>query len=163
MTEEELNVSGATAQDNGTMSEYLATIKQLKENSVSKAEYEKLQAENKQIFQAYVNGQYPEKEVETEPVDIDELRSNVFKKEHNNLEYWKDVLALRDGLISNGEKDPFLPYGEKIVPTNEDIECANRVAEVVRECIEYAEGDSEIFTNELQRRTVDTYTGPKRR
>ena len=43
----------------------------------------------------------------------------------------------------------------KIVPTTEDIECANRVAEVVKECIEYADGDSQLFTNELNRRTVD--------
>ena len=37
-----------------------------------------------------------------------------------------------------------------------DYEAAERVATVVRECIEYAKGDSAVFTNELQRRTVDT-------
>ena len=80
----------------------------------------------------------------------------MFENEHqSNLEYWENALNLRQALIDSGENDPFLPYGHKIVPTTEDVECANRVAEVVKECIEYANGDSQLFTNELNRRTVD--------
>ena len=78
-----------------------------------------------------------------------------------NLEYVKTAVELRDALIAQGQKDPFLPYGEGILPTAEDVECANRVANVYKECIEYADGDPDIFTSELQRRTVDA--GPIKR
>ena len=73
-----------------------------------------------------------------------------------NLEYVTKALELRDQLIAAGKPDPFLPYGEKIAPTNEDVEAANRVAKVLRECVDYADGDSSIFTNELQRVMIDT-------
>ena len=58
-------------------------------------------------------------------------------------------------MIAEGKPDPFLPIGKQIMPTNEDIEAANRVAEVFQSCVDYAEGDSAVFTNELQRRTID--------
>ena len=65
-------------------------------------------------------------------------------------------MKLREALLEKGEKDPFLPYGKNIIPTDEDIATADRVARVLQECVDYADGDSDIFTNELQRITVDT-------
>ena len=90
------------------------------------------------------------------------MRAELFgsENEFSNLDYWTKALQLRSAVIEGGGVDPFLPYGKNIAPTNEDIETANRVAKVVAECIEYAEGDSAVFTNELQRRTVEA---PKRR
>ena len=57
--------------------------------------------------------------------------------------------------MAKGEPDPFLPYGKQISPTRQDEETAAKVAQIYQECIDYAEGDSEVFTNELQRRTRD--------
>lgn len=143
---------------------YAETIKQLKANSVSKEDYEKLEAQNKQLLDAIVNGgSVPEvKDDKPEKVDvvpsIKELREDLYggKKHLNNLEYWEKTLALREALMAQGETDPFVPVGKKIVAENSDYEAAERVATVVKECIDYAQGDSEVFTNELQRRTVDT-------
>ena len=88
----------------------------------------------------------------------------MFSKESNlnNLEYCKAAVELRDALIENGEKDPFLPFGHNVVTTDSDYETANRVASVLKECIDYAEGDSDIFTNEIQRRTVDVVIPKKK-
>ena len=156
MTEKE-SVSGLDNQVEDTSVDYISAINELKANSVDRSKYESLRAENKRLLESIVNGQTIELgQVQQPKKDIDELRKAVFKDESTNLEYWTNVLDLRDALIEKGERDPFLPYGQKILPTNEDIECANRVAKVVRECIDYAEGDTEAFTNELQRRTVDT-------
>ena len=156
MTEKE-SVSGLDNQVEDTSVDYISAINELKANSVERSKYESLRAENKRLLESIVNGQTIELgQVQQPKKDIDELRKAVFKDESTNLEYWTNVLDLRDALIEKGERDPFLPYGQKILPTNEDIECANRVAKVVRECIDYAEGDTEAFTNELQRRTVDT-------
>ena len=89
---------------------------------------------------------------------IKELREDLYegKKHLSNLEYWEKTLALREALMAQGETDPFVPVGEKIVAENSDYEAAERVAQVVKECIEYAKGDAAVFTNELQRRTIDT-------
>ena len=155
--EKEISVTG-TVEDN--TQDYLAAIKELKEKSVDRSEYDKLRAENKKLIDAVVNGQ-PGQE---EPVvskhskeQIDELRNDLFNspKELNNLEYSTKAMELREALIENGEPDPFLPVGKQISPTRDDIEGAEKVAQVYRECIEYAEGDSEVFTNELMRRTRD--------
>lgn len=157
MTEQETSVTG-TVEDN--TQDYLAAIKELKEKSVDRSEYDKLRAENKKLIDAVVNGQPGQEEqvvVKHSKEQIDELRNDLFNspKELSNLEYITKAMELREALMENGEPDPFLPVGKQISPTRDDLEGAEKVAQVYRECIEYAEGDSEVFTNELMRRTRD--------
>ena len=157
MTEEETSVTG-TVEDN--TQDYLAAIKELKEKSVDRSEYDKLRAENKKLIDAVVNGQPGQEEpavVKHSKEQIDELRNDLFNspKELSNLEYVTKAMELREALMENGEPDPFLPVGKQISPTRDDLEGAEKVAQVYRECIDYAEGDSEVFTNELMRRTRD--------
>ena len=157
MLEEEKDVSG-TVEDN--TQDYLAAIKELKENSVNRSEYDKLRAENKRLIDAVVNGQPGQEEqvaVKHSKEQIDDLRNDLFNspRELNNLEFITKTMELREALMENGEPDPFLPVGKQISPTRDDIEGAEKVAQVYKECIEYAEGDSEVFTNELMRRTRD--------
>ena len=139
--------------------DYIEQIKRLKESSVSKDDYDKLKADNKKLIDALANGtQMDVVESKTSTVEnINNLRSKLFSKGSNlnNLEYCDTALQLRDALIEKGERDPFLPFGHNVIATDSDIETANRVASIMKDCIEYADGDSDIFTNELQRRTVD--------
>ena len=159
--EEEENV---VVEDN--TNDYIAQIKNLKENSVSKDDYNKLKADNKKLIDALANGtQVDAVGSKVSAVEnINELRKKLFSKGSNlnNLEYCKTAVELRDALIENGERDPFLPFGHNVVATDSDHETAERVANVMRECIEYADGDSDIFTNELQRRTVDVVIPKKK-
>ena len=155
--EKEISVTG-TVEDN--TQDYLAAIKELKENSVNRSEYDKLRAENKRLIDAVVNGQPGQEEtvvVKHSKEQIDDLRNELFNspRELNNLEFITKAMELRDALMENGEPDPFLPVGKQISPTRDDIEGAEKVAQVYKECIDYAEGDSEVFTNELMRRTRD--------
>ena len=155
--EEKINVTG-TVEDN--TQDYLAAIKELKENSVNRSEYDKLRAENKRLIDAVVNGQPGQEEqvvVKHSKEQIDELRNDLFNspRELNNLEFITKTMELREALMENGEPDPFLPVGKQISPTRDDLEGAEKVAQVYKECIDYAEGDSEVFTNELMRRTRD--------
>ena len=155
--EKEISVTG-TVEDN--TQDYLAAIKELKENSVNRSEYDKLRAENKRLIDAVVNGMPGQEEpvvVKHSKEQIDDLRNELFNspRELTNLEYVTKAMELREALIENGEPDPFLPVGKQISPTRDDIEGAEKVAQVYKECIEYAEGDSEVFTNELMRRTRD--------
>lgn len=155
MEEKELNVTGTQAED--MTQDYLAAINELKANSVDRQKYDQLKAENKKLLDSIVNGQEIELPKETNKRSIKELREELFDgtKELSNLDFVKDALELRSQLIAEGEPDPFLPIGNQISPTDSDIATANKVAEVLQECIDYAEGDSAVFTNELQRRTVD--------
>ena len=147
--------------------DYIEQIKKLKESSVSKDDYNKLKADNKKLIDALANGTPIEGKVEPKidaVENINNLRTKLFSKGSNlnNLEYCDTALKLRDALIEKGEKDPFLPFGHEVVATDSDYESANRVATVMKECIDYADGDPDIFTNELQRRTVDVVIPKKK-
>lgn len=160
--EENVNV---VVEDNTT--DYIEQIKKLKESSVSKDDYNKLKADNKKLIDALANGTQLEGKVEPKMSaveNINNLRNKLFSKgsDLNNLEYCKAAVELRDALIEKGERDPFLPFGHNVVATDSDHETAERVANVMRECIDYADGDSDIFTNELQRRTVDVLIPKKK-
>lgn len=138
--------------------DYIAAITELKEQSVPKEQYAKLKEENAKLLRSLINGEEIEGIDQTPAPDVSELRKQLFSGEAqlNNLEYVTRVLELRNQLILEGKRDPFLPYGEKIAPTAEDVEGANRVAKILQECVDYADGDSTIFTNELQRVMIDT-------
>lgn len=150
MTEEEKVVTGEVV-DN---TDYITAIKELKENSVDKSKYEKLRLENKKLLDSIVNGTPVEVKVEDKK-SIEELREAYLKEDQSNLEYITNTLKLREAIISEGNPDPFLPIGQQIMPTDSDIATAQKVADVLQECVDYAEGDSAVFTNELQRRLVD--------
>ena len=150
--EKELNVSGEKVED--MTPDYLAAINELKQNSVNREDYNKLKAENKKLLDSIVNG-VPVEVQTPQRKSIDELRAAYLKEDQTNIEYISNTLKLREALIAEGKPDPFLPIGEQILPTDEDIAAANKVASVLQECVDYAEGDSAVFTNELQRRLVD--------
>ena len=135
--------------------DYLAAIKELKENSVDRSKYEDLKAENKKLLDSIVNGQEVKVEEQKPKKSIEELRNEWMDENNSNLQYIERTLALREALMAEGKPDPFLPVGSQIMPTEEDIAAANRVATVLKECVEYAQGDSSVFTNELQRRLGD--------
>lgn len=150
MAEEEVKKTTGNDED------YIDTIKKLKENTVSKEDYEKLVADNKKLIETLASGGTIEKE-EPKKVDIKALREKLYSDDVNisNLEFCTTALELRNEIIKRGGGDPFLPVGKQIAPTAEDVQKANQVAEALQSCIEYAEGDSAVFTNELQRITID--------
>ena len=153
MEEKEISVPGSEVED--MTQDYLEAIKDLKQNSVDRQKYDELKAENKRLLNAVVNGQSVEVESGPKYREVAEIRDELFNHEHNNLEYIKLALELRNTLIAKGETDPFLPVGKQISPTREDVEMAEKCAQVYQECIDYAEGDSALFTQELMRRTRD--------
>ena len=148
LTNESGNVDDTTV-------DYIEAIKDLKQNTVDRSKYDELRAENKKLLESIVNGREIEMPEAKQQESIEEIRKAWLNPDANNLEVITNALKLREALIAEGKPDPFLPLGKQIMPTNEDIEAANRVAEVFQSCVDYAEGDSAVFTNELQRRTID--------
>lgn len=153
MAEEEKNEQQQTEPTN---EQYIDALKRMQENTVPKEEYKKLQDENRKLLNAFVNGEQIEQpEEKATEEDINALRKKLFDSELNNLDYIDTTLKLRTALIDNGQQDPFLPSGSQVFPTADDIAAANRVADVMQECVDYADGDSGLFTQELMRRTND--------
>lgn len=137
---------------------YIDEIQNLKENTVSKDQYEKKCEENRKLIQSLANGTpLPGAEQEPPKPSIDELRKKLANGDQlSNLEYVKTVLALRNSLIEKGEQDPFVPQGANVKPEATDWATAQRVADAFQSCVDYADGDSEIFTTELKRITKDS-------
>ena len=154
MLEEEQQINETRNDVDDNTQDYITAIKELKQNSVDRSKYEELRAENKKLLDSIVNGTEVAQPVE-EKKSVEELRAAYLKEDQSNLEYITNTLKLREALMAEGKPDPFLPIGEQILPTDEDVATANKVAQVLQECVDYAEGDSNVFTNELQRRLVD--------
>lgn len=148
MTPDELN----NEQPNDNI-DYINAINELKQNSVSKESYDKLRAENKQLLDTLVSGGTIT-QIEA-PVDIAKLRKDLNNENITNLDYCKAALKLRDAVIAEGGRDPFLPCGTHVSLDDSDYAAAEKVAGVLQECIDYAQGDPGVFTVELQRRMVD--------
>ena len=164
MTEPETNVTGEAVD---STEDYIAAINELKQNTVERSKYDQLRADNKRLISALANGET----VAGAPASaadnaerINDLRKKLFNKDAqmSNLEYAETALQLRDLIIDNGGADIFLPRGHEVLATNADVEAASRVADVLRYCVEYADGNSDIFTDELQRRMIDSKPLTKR-
>lgn len=153
MNDQDNNVTNQEVEIN-TASDYIDALKEMKANTVSKEDYNRLKEENKKLLNAVVNGEQIEIE-QQKPADIKEIKTRLLKAE-STLEGVTAALELRDAIMAAGGTDPFLPAGKKVLTTDYDIETANKVAEGFRHCVDYAEGDPHIFANELTRITVDT-------
>lgn len=145
--------------------DYIEALKEMKQNSVSRTDYDKVKAENKKLLDALVQGKEIDIPKPEEKVSITDLRKKLFDKDAqmSNLEYVETALKLRNALLDVGEADPFLPWGDKVDITAEQQDKAAAVAQVFQECIDFADGDSGIFTAELQRRTSEAMPAYARR
>lgn len=137
--------------------DYIAAINELKANSVDREKYMKLKDENQRLLETLVSGGQLEVPKE-EKVDMAELRKELYGggQTLSNLDYWTKTMKLREAIMEEGKPDPFTPQGKQIVATDEDKAAAQRVADGIQHCIDVAEGDNLVFTNELQRIMVDT-------
>ena len=155
--------------------DYISLIEELKNNTVKKEDYDKLKQDHTRLLQSIINGENidididadgkPESETPEElNTRISALRKELFNSQDGdmtNLDFISKTMQLREALIKKGEQDIFLPSGKNITPSEEDIKSAQRVADVYQQCIDYAKGDPIVFTNELQRRTLNSM--PNRR
>jgi hypothetical protein len=154
---DEITTSETGKEMSDTDTDYVAAIQKLQKETVSKELYEKLRAERSQLINALASGQTIEVEKDEPEIDIDSLRKKLFKgnRDLSNYEYVDSVLKLRKALMDKGEPDPFLPIGDKVTVDADMISKAENVAAGLQHCIDLADGDSNIFTAQLQRITKE--------
>ena len=158
MTEEINNAVSSENSQIDTNQDYISALNEMKKNTVSKEAYDKLRADNKKLLDTIVSGQSLEQTEVKEEVDVDALRKELFGKSRrdlSNLEYVDKALQLRKALMEKGEQDPFvMKAGRTSSPEAEDFKKAERVASVLQECVDIADGNDSVFDNEFQRRLI---------
>lgn len=141
-------------QDNAQ--DYIEEIQKLKESTVPKDQYQKLLEDNKRLIQALASGEKGEAEGASAGATLEELRKKISNPEDmTNLEYITAALELREKVMETGGDDPFLPNGTHARATAADREAAERVAAVMQECVDAADGNDGVFTAQLMARTYD--------
>ena len=160
MAEEEKKQKDVTTEITPTTEELLTQLEKMKKETVPLDKYTKALEENKVLVNQIINGQSDDEnnqEVVYSDEELNKLREELFDTEKHdltNLEYCAKALALRDGILqkSGGKVDVFVGTHNQFEPSQDDYYRAENTAETFRECIAYANGDSQLFTQELQRR-----------
>ena len=131
---------------------YIDAINELKANSVDKAKYEKLKAENKQLLDTLVAGGSLEQKPIAEKADIAAMRQDLFnnRRQLTNLDFVERMLELRNAVMEDGGDDPFLPFGVNTQRTQADYDAARKCAEMLQECVDAADHNPEIFNAQLK-------------
>ena len=136
---------------------YIDKLNDYKANTISKADYEKVLSERDTLKKALFEGTgAPEAE---KPVrTAEEIRKELFGEEMETMPFTKGAalsLELREAVLREEGVDIFVGSGENFTPDATDYATAQRVADCFTHCLEYADGDDAVFTNELMRLTVD--------
>ena len=139
--------------------DYVKVIQDLKENTVSKEQYNKILEEKKRLIEALRDGNTLEEE--DAPKTVKELRDIIFGRERrNNIEIAEAMLALRNGLVEEdgNSASPFLPTSGAI--SQSDLDDEQMFVDLLEHCLDFADGDNGVFTAEFQRHLKES---PKRR
>lgn len=153
MEEEKTKNEGEETKD---AADYIAAIKELKETTVPKTEYEKKVAENKQLLDTLVSGGQISKEEEEELTRTSDYYAAELVKPHTNLDYAKIALKQREKAIEEGKGDPFVPRGLNFHEARaDDAENAEKAAELLRSCVDDCGDDPEAFLALFQSRVRD--------
>lgn len=138
--------------------DYIAAIKELKQNSVSKDKYDALAAENKKLVDALVSGEEIEANEEDElKPRLDYYKAYKENKFNTDLDYWKNFLNLREATIKEYGKDPCVTGNYGLSPEGERVESAYGEAEtidqqlgLIKEMIEESQDDPAVFSTLMQ-------------
>ncbi|MBR3210081.1 MAG: hypothetical protein IKF82_07470 [Bacilli bacterium] len=143
--------------------DYIEAIKTLKENSVPKEKYEELEAKNKKLLGALIDGEQIEPEKKEAKPDLNETIKRLHKEmfvddfQGTDLDYCSKALELRKAVMERDgeEADIFLPRGHDLIISDNDRSAAKRVAEKMQEAIDQAQGSNKVFIALLSNEIVD--------
>ena len=152
-------------QDTNQYQEYIDQINELKSNSVSRAEYDKIREENRTLLSNIVNGTGGSRVEETPAApaeSLNDLRNRVFTNSKSDIEYVAGILEIRDRVMAEGGADPFVNDNDRYAATDDDKANAQKLAEGLRHCLDVADGNNDVFFQELTRITRDTPITPNK-
>lgn len=160
MEEQQLENNAVPTETNETTTgavDYINFMKNVHSNYVSKEDYEKIVKDNRMLAEALSNGDFntaAPAETEQQKPSIDDLREQIKHFDNlNDVQIIETALELRNALIEEEgrDADPFLPKNRSRSLTEGDYAIAQKVADGFEHCVEFAQGNNEVFINELQR------------
>ena len=127
----------------GNEQDYIKALQELKQSTVSKEDYKKLQDDNARLIEALKNGDSVNLADTEEKKDIGELRKELFQGLEGgvpNLEMAKRLVNLRNEILKDEKAwDPALPNGKGYKFDPYDQEQANQVFELMEYCTQSQE------------------------
>ena len=126
--------------------DYIQTIEQMRQNSVSKDKDDKLKEENKKLLNTLATG--GQIQVEEEKVDVNKLWEDIFnvrKKPLTDMEVVEKLLKIRESCLENEYRDIFVYGGPEFVPEASDYASAQQAAEVYQKCLDEADKSPRAF------------------
>ncbi len=145
----------------------LEAYNDLKENTVSKKEYERVLKRNEDLTQALIKNDRLEEDnepKESNPDKIKRLTNELYsdkRESMSNLEYCQKTTELRDAIIAEGGRDPFLPTSGDNKDSYANQQTAEKVANGLKQMVKDADGNPEAFNALFQARVEDSAV-PKR-
>lgn len=156
------NLENVSQEENPDV-DYIEAIKKLKENTVSKEDFNKVKEENKKLLNAVLNDQKVEqperkKTVDELKADYKKLKLELSHAQEDgitNLEYVDKALKLRNTAMNLGLPDPFVPNSSFPGPDDNDFNTAQKVADKLQECVDEANGNPAVFRNLFEQAVRD--------
>lgn len=136
------------------LDDILADRQNLQEQlNAAQEQIKRMAEDNKTITRNLLEGNI----VNEEPKDkrtISEIIKDT-RNSKNDVEYIKNALAFRKKCIEEGYADPFTGHGPKYEADDREQEKADRFADIMQEIVDYADGNNDVFINEVNRRTIE--------
>lgn len=149
MSEEEKVVTTMENRETADNSKYIEAIEELKRNTVPKERYEKLENENKKLFQSLVNGEANGKGEAAATRTRAELDKVLFGS--NNLETAKAMIELKERIKEeDGVDNVFNARGPNAAVTQESLDRNEEVYEGLKQLIKESGDDPVVFNALLQ-------------
>ena len=146
----------------------LEAYNELKENSISKKEYDRVLKRNEDLTQALIRNDKlnieDQEPKESNMAKIKRLTNELYsnnREDMTNLDYCQKTVELRDAIIAEGGRDPFLPTSGENKDSYANQQTAEKVANGLRKMVEDANGSPEAF-NSLYQARVEDVAVPKR-
>ena len=145
---------------------YLSAINKLKGQIDNlNNQNKKLEAENRELFNSVMDGKVASSEVKKDngptKKELIEKLVNVDKKPMTNLEYVDTTLKLRNRILEEGGRDPFLPSESVQLTANEEQQIQQYV-DTLQEAVDEADGDPVAFNILFNNIVKDTKQTPRR-
>lgn len=135
---------------------YIDAIQELKSTTVSKDLYNKIVAERDQLIKTVMTNPPTTAPAEVEQVrSLKECNRALFSERPKNAcDLMSKMLDVRDAALREGEPDPFLSISRHVTPGAMSARRAEEIAQIYRDCLDYADGDPRIFEQEISRRML---------
>lgn len=154
MTDNE-NLNIKEGQDASGQQDYIDAYMELKKNSVSKDEYDRVVGENKKLFKTLTDGGQVINKVETKKRPYAEVANDMLDPKLNDLQMAKLFLELRDAYKEQTGNDFVCQHQESQI-VEQDTKDLELYANILKDSIERANGDIKLFKAYYNSRIVDS-------